>query len=265
MHRRGSPFRCPEYLLDSVRRILVRGGDLDLISEYFVVGLGGGFDVLPKHLSDPVDVTGSAKTFRVFVGRYRDLRVTAIAMGGGPPYAEWVAALASMKGVKALIGVGWCGALHENISIGDVVLPIAAARDEDTTGHYVDKGFPAVADPALYYTVRRAVREKAESIGVKLWEGVIVSTSSMLSETVEWVEKWRRSRALAVDEETSTLYVLGYLSDVPTAVVLAVSDNVVLGEPRKYTYDVEERVSRTYSAIVEAALEALYEFSKQQE
>jgi len=59
--------------------------------------------------------------------------------------------------------------------------------------------------------------------------------------------------------------VLGYLSGVPTAVTLAVSDSVILGEPRKYTYDVEERVSRTYSAIVEAALEAVYEFSKQQE
>jgi len=68
MHRRGFPFRCSEYLLDSVRIILMLEGDLDLISEYFVVGLGGGFDVLPKHLSDPDDVTGSAKTFRVFVG-----------------------------------------------------------------------------------------------------------------------------------------------------------------------------------------------------
>jgi len=142
MHRRGSPFRCPEYLLDSVRRIPVRGGDLDLISEYFVVGLGGGFDVLPKHLRDPVDVTGSAKTFRVFVGRYRDLRITAIAMGGGSPYAEAVAALTTMRGVKALVGVEWCGSLQEHIGIGDVVLPIAAAHDEDTTGHYVDRGVP---------------------------------------------------------------------------------------------------------------------------
>jgi len=163
----------------------VREGGLDLISEYFVVGLGGGFDVLPKHLSDSVDVTGSAKTFRVFVGYYRDLRVTATAMGGGPSYAEAVAALAAMKGVKALVGVGWCGSLQEHTGIGDVVLPIAAARDEDTTGHYVDRSIPAVADPALYYTVRRATHEKAESSGVKLWEGVIVSTSSMLSETAK--------------------------------------------------------------------------------
>ena len=93
-------FRCPQYLLDSVRMLMVRNGDLNLLGDYIIVGLGGGFDVLPHLLEDVRDVSGYARTIKTYTGLFQRVKVSAIAMGGGPSYTEWVVALAHMKNVK---------------------------------------------------------------------------------------------------------------------------------------------------------------------
>ncbi len=247
-------FRCPRYLLDSVRKLMVRDGDLGLLGDYFIVGLGGGYDVLPQLLEDVRDVSGYARTIRTYTGFFRGVRVSAIAMGGGGSYTEWVVALAYMRGVKALVGVGWCGALQEDIEIGDAVVPIAAIRDEDTSTHYVDPTFPAVADPKLVTLAMDIIKPRIEGSGSKLWLGITVTTSAMLAETPERIELWRREGALCVDGETSILYTLGYLAKIPTLTLLAVSDNVALGKDCGFETELSKRVDKTYQELVKGAL-----------
>ena len=248
-------FRCPGYLLDIVKRVMVRNGDLSLIGDYIVAGLGGGFDVLPELIEDARDVTGYARTIRVYTGFYRDAKVTVIAMGAGPSYAEWLVALAYMKRARALIGVGWCGALQHYVGVGDAVIPIASMRDEDASAHYADPGFPAVADPHLVMLAAEAAKPRVEVLGSRLWLGVVVSTSAMLAETRERVEYWRRHRVLCVDEETSTLYTLAYLAAIPAATLLAVSDHVAQERGPGFETEEAEKVGRVYRELAETALE----------
>jgi len=254
-------FRCPQYLLESVRKLMVRGGDLSLLGDYLIVGLGGGFDVLPQALEGAEDVSGYARTIRTFTGRFRGLRVSAIAMGGGASYAEWAVALAYMRRARAVVGVGWCGALQEYVRIGDAVVPTAAVRDEDTTAHYVDPRFPAVADPVLLSLALSVVKPRVEELGSRAWFGVGVSTSAMLAETPERVDGWRRAGALCVDLETSTLYTLSYLAGIPALSLLAVSDNVVLGEDCGFGTELSEKVDRVYRELVRMALEVLHAYA----
>ena len=254
-------FRCPSYLLESIKKLVVRNGDLDLLGDYLVVGLGGGFDVLPQILEDVEDVSGYARTIRTYTGRFRNLRVSVIAMGGGTTYTEWVAALAYMRRAKAVIGVGWCGALQEYVGIGDVVIPIATVRDEDTTTHYVDPHFPAVADPNLLALALTIVRPRVEELGSRLWVGVTVSTSAMLAETLERVDSWRRARALCIDVETSTLYTLSYLAKIPALTILTVSDNVVLGKDCGFNTELSKKVDDMYRETTKLALEILYAYA----
>ncbi len=248
-------FRCPSYLLESVRKLMVREGNLDLLGDYIVVGLGGGYDVLPQLLEDVRDVSGYAKTMKTYTGFYQNARVSTIVVGGGGIDAEWVVALAYMKRVKALIGVGWCGALQEGVEIGDAVIPVATMRDEDTSTHYVDPRFPAVADPKLVAIATEMVRPRIERLGSRLWIGVTVSTSSMLAETPERVEVWKKHRALCVDGETSTIYTLSYLAQIPAITMLAVSDNVVLGKDCGFGTELSERVDRVFRELAMGALE----------
>lgn len=255
-------FECPSYLLESVRMLMVRDGKLDLLSDYIVVGLGGGFDVLPQLLEDARDVSGYAKTIRTYTGYFRDAKVSVITMGGGGHYAEWVVALAYMKRAKTLLGIGWCGALREDMEIGDAVIPIATIRDEDTSTHYVEQSFPAVADPALFSMAVREARSRLERIGARLWQGVTVTTSAMLAETPERVKSWQKQRALCVDGETSIVYSLSYLAGIPAATMLAVSDNVVLGKDCGFGTELSKKVDKTYIELGKSALEIIAELHK---
>ncbi len=255
-------FSCPRYLLDTVRRLMVRNGDLNLLGDYMVVGLGGGFNVLPDVLSDVEDVSGDAVTIKSYTGYFKGLRISAIAMAGGPSYAEWAVALAYMRGVKALIGVGWCGALQENIRISDAVIPIASLRDEDTISHYVDPRFPAVADPTLVSRAISIVSKHVERLGSRVWVGVTVSASAMLAESLERVREWKKCRILCVDEETSTIYTLSYLAGIPALTLLAVSDNVILGMDIASSKELSDRVDNTYKELVKSALEILVEVNR---
>jgi len=237
--------------------LMVRDGDLDLLGDYIVVGLGGGYDVLPQLLEDVRDVSGYARTIKTFTGYFRDARVSVVAVGGGSIDAEWVVALAHMKQVKALIGVGWCGALQENIEIGDAVFPIATIRDENTSTHYVDPAFPAVANPRLVATAVEVVKPRIEALGSRLWMGITVTTSAMLAETPERVEVWRRHRALCVDGETSILYTLSYLADIPSLTLLAVSDNVALGKDCGFNTELSKKVDTIFQELAKGALEII--------
>lgn len=250
-------FRCPRYLLDSVRKLMVRDGDLSLLGDYIVVGLGGGFDVLPELLEDSRDVSGFAKTIRTYTGFYRGVRVSVIPMGGGGSYTEWAVALARMKRAKALIGVGWCGSLQENIDIGDAVIPVATIRDEDTSTHYIDPSFPAVADPILVSMALEEVKPQIERLGSRLWLGITVTTSAMLAETPERVKSWKEQKALCVDGETSVLYTLSYLADIRSITLLAVSDNVVLGKDCGFNTELSKRVDDVYLELARSALKII--------
>lgn len=258
-------FRCPTYLLDSVRRLMVRDGDLSLLGDYVIVGLGGGFDVLPQLLEDASEVSGYARTIKTYTGSFRGIEVSVIAMGGGLIYAEWAVALAYMKKVKALVGVGWCGALQESIKIGDAVIPTAAMRDENASTHYVDHDFPAISNPELMAMAIEEVRPRLERMGSKLWLGITVTTSAMLAETPERVEKWKKQRALCVDGETSVIYTLSYLGNIPSLVLLAVSDNVILGEDCGFGTELSERVDRTFRELAKGTLEILERLRRSEE
>lgn len=250
-------FRCPQYLLDSVKMLMVRNGDLNLLGDYIIVGLGGGFDILPHLLEDARDVSGYARTIKTYTGLFQGVKVSAIAMGGGPSYTEWIVALAYMKHAKALVGVGWCGALQENIEIGDVVIPIATIRDEDASTHYVDSSFPAIANPRLVTMAVDSIKSHVEELGSKLWLGVTVTTSAMLAETPERIELWRKQKALCIDGETSILYTLSYLADIPSLTLLTVSDNVVLGKDCGFETKLSERVDRVFRELVKGALNVI--------
>ena len=80
-------------------------------------------------------------------------------MGGGSVDVEWTVALAHIKRAKALVGVGWCGALQEDIEIGDAVIPTATMRDEDASTQYVVPSFPAIS--------MEIIKPRIENLGVK--------------------------------------------------------------------------------------------------
>jgi len=86
------------------------------------------------------------REFLTYTGKYKGIEVSATSTGiGGPSTAIAVEELVNI-GAKVLIRVGTCGSLREVIKIGDIIIPIAAMKQDGTSKDYLPVEFPAVAD-----------------------------------------------------------------------------------------------------------------------
>jgi len=232
--------------------LIVKNGDLNLISDRLIIGLGGGFKSLHKYLESVKDVTGSAWVVKTYTGSYKSTKITTIAIAGGGVYAEWIAALAYKKRAKLLVGVGWCGALDPELDLGDIVIPVAAVRDESTSDHYIDKQYPAVADFKLVHLADELFGQFPE---LKIHTGVIITTSSTFTESPDWGKEWSLKNVIAVDCETSVIYTLASLMRIPAINILVVSDHVTKSTP--YTQNSAKKVDKAYDLALKVAYEVI--------
>lgn len=113
-------------------------------------------------LFDDVEVTRRHREFASVTGRHRGLRVSAVSTGIGTDNVEIVLAeILALVPRPTLIRAGSCGALRDDIGLGELVVTSGAVRLESTTSWFVDDGYPAVAD----YTAVAALVEAAARLG----------------------------------------------------------------------------------------------------
>jgi purine-nucleoside phosphorylase len=129
-------------------------------------------------------------------------------------------------GIEYIIRIGTCGALDENIKVGDLVIVDKVIRGDGVTPYYVDKDYQTVADKKISDTMY----EVAQGMGLAIHRGVVWTTDALLRETREIVEAKRKEGAIAVDMVSSTLLTIAQLNKVKAGSILSVSDNVITGE-----------------------------------
>ncbi|MBI1850425.1 MAG: nucleoside phosphorylase [Planctomycetes bacterium] len=114
-------------------------------------------------LLDRVDVERAHREFVTISGRHDGLPVTFCGTGIGCDNTEIaLIELAQVADNLTLIRAGTCGALHEAIDLGDLVVTSGAMRLENTSLAYVDPGYPAVSHHEVVGAlVQAAAREKA--------------------------------------------------------------------------------------------------------
>ena len=162
----------------------------------------------------------------MYTGEYEGIKVTA--MNGGMFSANTAITTEIVCNVQAenLIRLGSCGALREEIKVGDLILATGVIRGDGVTPHYVDEKFQTLPDAEI----TRALEKAAEKLGVKVHKGKVWSTDALLRETKELVEEKADAGAIAVDMVSSTLLTIAQMYKVKAASILAVSDNVMTGE-----------------------------------
>jgi uridine phosphorylase len=158
----------------------------------------------------------------VYTGTYDSISIALVGPMLGAPQAVMVLEKLIALGVGSFIAVGWCGSLHAEVHIGDVVLPTGAISEEGTSRHYP----VAVADPGpspeLFSTLRDALRKNS----LKTHEGKVWSIDAPYRETVEKVLTYRRQGILAVDMEASALFTVAHYRRIRLAMALIVSDDL---------------------------------------
>ncbi len=152
--------------------------------------------------------------------------ITIINFGMGSPMAATVMDLLSAVQPKAALFLGKCGGLKKT-KLGDLVLPIAAIRGEGTSDDYLPKEIPALPS----FRLQRSVSSMIKKHELDYYTGTVYTTNRRVWEhDEEFKEYLKRVRALAVDMETATIFVCGFMNDIPHGALLLVSDNPMTPE-----------------------------------
>lgn len=139
----------------------------------------------------------------------------------GSPTAALVMDLLSYRKPKAVLMLGMCGGLNKKLKVGDFVLPMAAIRDDGTSNHYMPVRVPALPT----FNIQKVASQILDEKKLLFRTGVIHTTDYRFWEFDEvFKEKLREERAIAIDMECSTLFVVGFARKVAIGALMLVSD-----------------------------------------
>jgi len=153
--------------------------------------------------------------------------ITIINFGMGSPNAATIMDLLSAITPKAVLFLGKCGGLKKKNKLGDLILPIAAIRGEGTSNDYLPPEVPAL--PA--FMLQKSVSDAISSQNLSYWSGTVLTTNKRVWEYDERFKKYlRKTRAMAIDMETATIFLVGFANEIPTGALLLVSDQPMIAD-----------------------------------
>lgn len=180
--------------------------------------------------------------------------ITMINFGMGSPNAAIVMDLLSAVKPKACLFLGKCGGISSRTLLGDLILPLAGIRGEGTSNDYYPPEVPSL--PA--FMLQRAVSTAVRNAHHDYWTGTVYTTNRRIWEHDEAFKNYLvRTRAMAVDMETATLFTCGFANHIPTGALLLVSDNPMTPDGVKTT-ESDKGVTQNFAAMhVEIGIDAL--------
>ncbi|MDP1816958.1 MAG: AMP nucleosidase [Leadbetterella sp.] len=148
--------------------------------------------------------------------------ITIINFGMGSAMAATVMDLLTAIQPKAVLFLGKCGGLKKISALGDFILPIAAIRGEGTSNDYAKPEIPALPS----FRLQRAVSEMIIKHEMDYWTGTVYTTNRRVWEhDVAFKDYLKEIRALGIDMETATIFIVGFVNSIPHGALLLVSDN----------------------------------------
>ena len=196
------------------------------VGKYAIVpGPKDRLDVLMKKIENPVR-NFSFMEYTMYTGTYQGIKVTAINGGRFSTDTSITTEAMCNAQIPTIIRIGTCGAMDENIKVGDLVVVDKIIRGDGVTPYYVDKDFKTVANKEISDILEKV----AKDLGANVYRGTVWTTDALLRETRELVEAKRKEGAMAVDMVSSTLLTIAQTYNIKAGSILAVSDNVITGE-----------------------------------
>ncbi len=151
--------------------------------------------------------------------------ITIINFGMGSPNAATIMDLLSAVEPQAVLFLGKCGGLKQKNKLGDFILPIAAIRSDGTSNDYLPQEVPAL--PA--FKLQSAVSASITRMNREYWTGTVLTTNRRVWEYDDRFKKYLiKTRAIAIDMETATIFTVGFANEIPSGALLLVSDQPMI-------------------------------------
>ena len=182
--------------------------------------------------------------------------ITIINFGMGSAMAATCMDLLSAVSPKAALFLGKCGGLKKNTQLGDLILPIAAIRGEGTSNDYIMQEIPALPS----FRLQKAVSAAIVAHDMDYWTGTVYTTNRRVWEHDEEFKSYlRKTRAMGIDMETATIFVVGFMNQIPKGALLLVSDNPMTPEGVKTSKSDQSVTSNYVKKHLEIGIDALIE------
>ena len=160
--------------------------------------------------------------------------ITFINIGVGPSNAKNITDHLAVLRPHCWIMVGHCAGLRSTQVLGDYVLAHGYVRED----HVMDQDLPSWIPVPPIAEVQVALQEAVKSISCdehvknRVRTGTVVTTDNRNWElkSDEIYERFRQSRAIALDMESATVAANGFRFRVPYGTILCVSDKPIHGE-----------------------------------
>ena len=184
-------------------------------------------------------VIAEQRQYVSYSGEYKQTPIAAVSSGIGSAACEIALVELKALAVSTIIRVGSCGALWENIDVGDLIISEGAVRLEDSSDHYAMKGYPAFASRK----VTGALIEACEKLELTYHVGVTATSSSffhgqgrqtivnqLISYRESLYDDLRKVGVLNFEMEASLLFVLGRILQMEVGAICAVFANRPTGK-----------------------------------
>ena len=184
--------------------------------------------IAETYLDDPKCYT-QLRGMLGFTGRWRGVPVSVQGSGMGMPSASiYTHELINDYGVRSVIRVGSCGALAEDLQLGDVIAAIGSATDSNMNRSRFDGliDYAPVADFGLL----RAAADVAQQRGIALRVGPILAADAFYTDRPDLYRTLADYGVLAVEMESAAIYTIAARYRAKALTILTVSDQIVRGE-----------------------------------
>jgi len=175
--------------------------------------------------------------------------ITMINFSMGSANAATIMDLLSAVTPKAVLFLGKCGGLKKKNQLGDLILPIAAIRGDGTSIDYLPPEVPAL--PA--FSLQKAISTTIRDYGMDYWTGTVYTTNRRVWEHDKKFKQYlRKTRSMAIEMETATLFTVGFANEIPTGALLLVSDQPMISSGVKTEssdHTVTEKFAETHLKI----------------
>lgn len=162
--------------------------------------------------------------------------ITFINIGVGPSNAKTITDHLAVLRPHCWIMLGHCAGLRSTQTLGDYVLAHGYVREDHVLDEDLPSWVPVPPIAEVQVALQQAVTNISELKGVELKTrmrtGTLITTANRNWElrTHELFERFKQSRAIAVDMESATVAANGFRFRVPYGTLLCVSDKPIHGE-----------------------------------
>jgi purine-nucleoside phosphorylase len=179
-------------------------------------------------LKDPVCYT-QVRGMLGFTGTWQGVPVSVQGSGMGMPSASiYTHELINEYGAKSILRIGSCGALAEDLQLGDVIAAIGSATDSNMNRTRFD-GLVDYA-PVADFGLLRTAADVAERRGIALRVGPILAADAFYTDRPDLYDTLADYGVLAVEMESAAIYTIAARYKARALTILTVSDHIKRGE-----------------------------------